>query len=247
MKPLIRISFLIFLLPLISMREEGSFDGSEKGGADSACFAGRTKAARDIKAGVYQIRMNDLVKGTEYYAEEIFLKYYNLTVTLRTNTAFEIVGEMTRHEETFMQMETANETCYFKYVDSVLTKRFGADIFQRVKAGADSLKKAQPDRYDPVSPDRAIYMKGDSALRSDLNKLVKRPPNSTTAGTVFVKIEVDTNGVVSRVTVVRGVQKDLDAAAVAGAKQLTGFRAPLRRGKKIPSYTIQAVKFTAAD
>ncbi|HLG04065.1 MAG TPA: energy transducer TonB [Bacteroidia bacterium] len=215
-------------------------------GRDSACYSGKQKAARDVKAGVFLVKMPNLVMGRELYAEEIFMKYFGLTVTLRQNNAYRQFGNVSKAEEYFLEMETAQEDCYYKYIDSILVKKYGTGVFNRVISGADSLHAAQPERYDPITPDRAIYLNGDSALRADLMKNIVFPPSAkkdSVTGTVFLKIEIDTTGKVSKVSVMRGVREDLNKAAVEGAYKLTGFQPPLRRGKKIPSSVIQPVKF----
>lgn len=186
---------------------------------DSICNVERQAAREGFARGDFRLPDTRHYSNPSY-VEEAFYVLYNVKPKFFWN---DVVGNP--------------PTCYDKMIDTLITKKFGKDAFERAQAYADNLKSQDPTRYSGdwewyYAP---RYIPHPDSLSSDLRKVMRYPAaakRDSISGVVYLRLEIDTIGSVSKATVTRGVRADLDSAAVAGALQLGKFRVERRWGTK---------------
>ena len=211
-------------------------NASADSGKDKGCQQGIMRAKNDLSNNNIRITIPRKEAALKYYYEEMIYRYYGKEIQVECER---ITCGTDRDDEWDL-----NKSCYDTFMDSIVSG-FGTNVFQRVKAGADSLYQLYPNRY-PEYGIKPSFPGGDTAMHKALTKNIHYPPaakKDSIQGKVFVKIQVDEQGKVSKATVLKGVRPDLDSAAVSGLLLIGDFQPALRYGKASVSEIVIPVNF----
>jgi protein TonB len=98
-----------------------------------------------------------------------------------------------------------------------------------------------------VVEEMPMYPGGDSTLLAYLVKNTKYPESAKKEkiqGKVIVRFAVNTQGGVDRVSVLRGVNSELDSEAVRVVSTLSGFKPGRQGGKAVPVWYMAPIDFS---
>ncbi len=211
------LAALLLLVALVLNCGTSSVDALQINSEDSICNVERNAARKGFEKGDFYLPDTRDYRNPSY-VEEAFYVLYNVKPKYFWT---DVVGNPA--------------SCYDLMIDSLVTKKFGKDAFDRAQAYADHLQSTYPNRYGSDCFYSPSYIPNGDSLTADLWKVIHYPEaakRDSITGVVYVRLEIDSTGSVSKATVVKGVRHDLDSAAVAGALKLGKFHVERRWGIK---------------
>lgn len=200
---------------------------------DTSCASQRSWALYKFHSGAFQFPATR-VYHHDYYFEEAFYILYKVKGTILSGAPC-----LVRYEE--------EPDCYDTTVDSLICLKFGKNAFERAQYSADSIYARDPARYKNVEYYSPSYIPNGDSLYADLRKVMRYPSTAkrdSVTGVVYLRLEIDSLGSVSKASVVKGVRADLDSAAIAGAMQLGKFRTEMRWGVKQKGMLTIPIRFS---
>lgn len=136
---------------------------------------------------------------------------------------------------------TEHGTCYNRIMEPAIKKMHGENVFDDIEKKIDSL-------YAENLDDRELaYAGGPEAIKAFLlcHLDMAGVRSDTEVPVVYVKLLVDTMGMVSQATIQKGHSAKLDNEAIRVCRMMTWIPA-MENQKKRPGQTIIAVKFDKA-
>lgn len=202
----------------------------------SPCAQQKKQAIADFNKREFKVAYSHC--GTNaYYAEEIFYNRYNLKIEI---ARFDM-GCLVPSPES---LEDEKNACYYRAIDSLLYRKLGNNIYERVEVSADSFAAVSPHRYDCQPFGAPVYIPCNDSIIPDLRRVLRYPTNDDIEGVVYVAMTIDTSGTVSKTVVKKGVRHDLDSSAVASAMLLGKFTPVRRWGIPKEGLVVQPIRFS---